>query len=110
MVLGAMAGAASGYLAGLGAGKPVADALALRPPVAVLALAGELDALPPERWDARLRERAEVAARLARAGYLVLDAQAVIGGPPDIYVDPEGAPASTLPAPPPAAAGPGGVR
>ena len=96
---GAATGAAAGYLAGRAVSGPLAETLALRPPVAVLALAGGLESLPPEAWGTRIAERTEAARRLARAGYLVLDAQAVVAAPADLYLSgadmpgPEEAPA-----------------
>ena len=83
---GAATGAAAGYLAGRAVSGPVVEALALRPPVVVLALASGLEGLPPEAWGARIAERTEAARRLARAGYLVLDAQAVVAAPADLYL------------------------
>lgn len=83
---GAAAGAAAGYLAGRAVSGPVAEALALRPPVVALALAAGLEALPPAAWGARIAERTDAARRLARAGYLVLDAQAVVAAPEDLYL------------------------
>jgi len=85
-LLAAGAGAGTGYLAAVAACGPLAEALALRPPVVVLALAGGLESLPPEGWAAQLRAHSESAARLARAGYLVLDAQAVVAAPADLYL------------------------
>lgn len=74
--------------------------LALRPPVVLFDLAEAVREVPPEELGAavaRARERAE---RLAAGGFLVLDAQAVIAAPPELYLGTDGFPADAE-APPP---------
>jgi hypothetical protein len=61
--------------------RPLRAELALRPPVILLDLADAVRGVPPGALDARDRAK-----RLAAGGFLVLDAQAVIAAPPELYL------------------------
>jgi hypothetical protein len=67
---------------------PDAQALALRPPIVVLDLAAAARAADPAQLDAVLARQRAAAERLAAAGFLVLDAQAVLAAPPGFLVVP----------------------
>ena len=64
--------------------------LTLRPPVVLFDMAGAVRDVPPERLAAVVARETARARRLAEGGVLVLDAQAVIAAPPDLYLVPSG--------------------
>ena len=66
--------------------------LALRPPVVLFDMAGAVRDVAPDRLAAVVAREKARARRLAEGGVLVLDAQAVIAAPPDLYLDPSGPP------------------
>jgi hypothetical protein len=66
--------------------RPLRAELALRPPVILLDLADAVRGVPPGALDARVAEARAQAKRLAAGGFLVLDAQAVIAAPPELYL------------------------
>ena len=82
--------AASGGSAYLGARWVAEDLradLTLRPPVVLFDMAGAVRGVAPDRLaDVVAREKAR-AECLAEAGFLVLDAQAVIAAPSDLHID-----------------------
>jgi hypothetical protein len=86
-VVGLFACAAAGWL-GARLAAPDAEALALRPPILVLDLAAAARAADPAELDAVLVRQRAAAERLAAAGFLVLDAQAVLAVPPAFLVGP----------------------
>ena len=59
---------------------------ALRPPVVVLDLARAGRPADPPALEAALTRQAQAARRLAEAGYLVLDGQAVLAAPAELYL------------------------
>jgi len=86
LVLAAAAGA--GYLGAHWAAEDLRAELALRPPVVLFDLAGAVRDVAPERLGSAMARVKDRAARLGEGGFLVLDAQAVIAAPPDLYLDP----------------------
>jgi hypothetical protein len=87
VALGMAIAVASSYLGARWAADDLRAELALRPPVILLDIAGAVRGVAPDRLAAVVvREKAR-AERLAEAGFLVLDAQAVIAAPPDLYID-----------------------
>ena len=64
--------------------------LTLRPPVVLFDMAGAVRDVSPERLAAVVARETARARRLAEGGVLVLDAQAVIAAPPDLYLVPSG--------------------
>ena len=91
LVLAAASG--SGYLGGLLTRDVLRSELALRPPVVLFDLAGAIQGAEPSQLAARVARETEQAKRLAAGGFLVLDAQAVIAAPPDLYLTPTTVPA-----------------
>ena len=91
MLLVLAAAAGSGYLGAHWAAEKLEAALALRPPVVLFDLAGAVRDVAPERLGSAMARVKERAARLSEGGFLVLDAQAVIAAPPDLYLDPASA-------------------
>ena len=81
----------SGYLGVQWAGEDLRAELALRPPVVLFDLAGAVRDVAPERLGSAMARVKDRAARLGEGGFLVLDAQAVIAAPPDLYLDPASA-------------------
>jgi len=77
----------SGYLAARWAAEDLRAELALRPPMVLFDMAGAVRGVAPDRLAAVVAREKARAKRLADAGFLVLDAQAVIAAPPDIYID-----------------------
>ncbi len=65
--------------------------LTLRPPVVLFDMAAAVRDVSPERFAAVVTRETARARRLAEGGVLVLDAQAVIAAPPDLYLVPSGA-------------------
>jgi len=86
LVLGLLAAGGAGYLGAVLAERPLRAELALRPPVILLDLADAVRGVPPGALDARVAEARAQAKRLAAGGFLVLDAQAVIAAPPELYL------------------------
>ena len=86
VVLAAAAG--SGYLGARWAAEDLRAELALRPPVVLFDLAGAVRDVAPERLGSAMARVKDRAARLSEGGFLVLDAQAVIAAPADLYLDP----------------------
>ena len=86
LVLATAGGA--GYLGAHWAAEDLREELALRPPVVLFDLAGAVRDVAPERLGSAMARVKERAARLSEGGFLVLDAQAVIAAPPDLYLDP----------------------
>ena len=62
--------------------------LTLRPPVVLFDMAGAVRDVPPAQLDNIVTRETARARRLAEGGVLVLDAQAVIAAPPDLYLVP----------------------
>ena len=85
-------GLAGGYVGAEIARARLSDALATRPPVVIVDVAGALDGLPASETDAVIARFKETAARLADSGVLVLHAQAVLAAPDDAYLRLPGAP------------------
>ena len=89
-LFGAGSGAAGGYYTAL---RTIQAELLSRPPVAVIDMATVIAGTPDQPGEAAgartnrvlLALRAK-AGKLAQAGYVVLDAQAVIEAPEDLYV------------------------
>jgi hypothetical protein len=89
-VLLAVAGAAgSGYLGARWAAESLSTELALRPPVILFDMAEAVRGAGPARLGAVVAREKEQAERLAKGGFLVLDAQAVIAAPPELYLSPD---------------------
>lgn len=61
-------------------------ALAVRPPVVVLDLAGAARAADPARLKRRLEDYRRTAEQLSDQGLLVLDGQAVLAAPPGVIL------------------------
>ena len=91
LVLAAAGG--SGYLGALLTRDVLRSELALRPPVILFDLAGAIQGTEPSQLAAVVARETEQAKRLAAGGFLVLDAQAVIAAPPDLYLTPTTVPA-----------------
>ena len=77
----------SGYLGARWAAEDQHAKLALRPPVVLFDMAGAVRGVAPDRLAAVVAREKARAERLADAGFLVLDAQAVIAAPPDLDID-----------------------
>ncbi|EGV16249.1 hypothetical protein [Thiocapsa marina] len=77
---------AGGYLGTEFAARPLRDAIATRPPVLIVDVAGALEGVAPEDVGEAIANLRSTAARLADGGVLVLDAQAVLAAPQDAYV------------------------
>jgi len=60
--------------------------LTLRPPVVLFDMAGAVNGAPPAQLAAVVARETARARRLAEGGVLVLDAQAVMAAPPDLYL------------------------
>jgi hypothetical protein len=87
LVLAAAAG--SGYLGARWAAESLSAELALRPPVILFDLAAAVRGAGPEQLAAVVAREKKQAERLAAGGFLVLDAQAVIAAPPELYLSPD---------------------
>ena len=82
-----VAAGVSGYLGAWWAAESLHGELALRPPVILFDMADAVRGVQADQLAtvfAREKARAE---RLAHGGFLVLDAQAVIAAPRDLYID-----------------------
>jgi hypothetical protein len=64
--------------------------LTLRPPVVLFDMAGAVRDVPPAQLANSVARETARARRLAEGGVLVLDAQAVVAAPPDLYLAPRG--------------------
>jgi hypothetical protein len=84
LVLAAAAGA--GYLGAQWTAESLRAELALRPPVILFDMAGAVRGAGPGQLGAAVARQKEQAKRLAAGGFLVLDAQAVIAAPPELYL------------------------
>jgi hypothetical protein len=60
--------------------------LTLRPPVVLFDMAGAVQGVDPVQVGASVAHAKEQAERLAEGGFLVLDAQAVIAAPAELYL------------------------
>jgi hypothetical protein len=80
---------ASGYLGAWLHMRPLAAALATRPPVIVLDTHEALRGLPADQVGAVIARQRALARRLADSGVLVLDSQAVVEAPAGLVVGPE---------------------
>lgn len=76
----------AGYLGARFAMRPIGERLAETTPVAVLDVQRALADAGGQDKDAVVRRYSAIARRLAQAGYLVLDAQAVLSAPDALYV------------------------
>jgi hypothetical protein len=85
--LGLATAVASRYLGARGAAEDLRAELALRPPVVLFDMAGAVRGVAPDRLATVIAREKKQAERLAEGGFLVLDAQAVIAAPPDLYID-----------------------
>ncbi len=88
---------AGGYLGAEIAARPLRDAIATRPPVLIVDVAAALDGIPPEDVGGAIADLETTAVRLADGGVLVLDAQAVLAAPEDVYVRPRDVPSRGQP-------------
>jgi hypothetical protein len=79
---------ACGYLGAEIAARPLREAIATRPPVLIVDVASVLDGIAPKDVGEAIADLTTTAARLADGGVLVLDAQAVLAAPHDVYVRP----------------------
>jgi len=85
----------SAYLGTRWTAESLRAELTLRPPVILFDMAGAVRDAAPEQLAAVVARKKDQAKRLAKGGFLVLDAQAVIAAPPELYLAadaiPEGA-------------------
>lgn len=88
LIAAPLAGLAAGYLGARLALHPYDAALATRPPVLVQNLAALLRDAEPDQAAAVIAESQRTARRLAEGGVLVLDANAVLAAPADMYLEP----------------------
>ncbi len=79
-------GLAGGYFGAEIVPGPLRDACRTRPPVVIADVADALDGVDASDADAVIARYKGAAARLADSGVLVLDAQAVLAGPEDLYL------------------------
>jgi hypothetical protein len=78
---------ASGYLGAQWVAEELRSELTLRPPVVLFDMAAAVRGVAPDRLAAVVAREKARAERLAEAGFLVLDAQAVIAAPADLHMD-----------------------
>ena len=91
LVLSVLAAAvASAWVGAWWAGEQLRAELTLRPPVVLFEMAGAVQGLEASKLGAAVARAKAQARRLAEGGVLVLDAQAVIAAPPDLYLVPRG--------------------
>ena len=91
LVLSVLAAAVgSAWVGAWWASESLRAELTLRPPVVLFDMAGAVRDVSPERLAAVVARETARARRLAEGGVLVLDAQAVIAAPPDLYLVPSG--------------------
>ena len=79
---------ASGYFGARWTAESLHAELALRPPVILFDMAGAVRDAEPAQLGAEVARQKEQAERLAAGGFLVLDTQAVIAAPPELYLAP----------------------
>ena len=77
----------SGYLGARWAAEDLRTELALRPPMVLFDMAGAVRGVVPDQLAVVVAQEKAKAERLVEGGFLVLDAQAVIAAPPDLYID-----------------------
>ena len=77
----------SGYLGARWAAEDLRAELALRPPVVLFDMAGAVRGVVPDQLAVVVAREKAKAERLVEGGFLVLDAQAVIAAPPELYID-----------------------
>jgi len=80
------AAGASGYLGARWAADVLRSELTLRPPVILFDMAGAVQGVDPAQVGASVSRAKERAKRLAEGGFLVLDAQAVVAAPAELYL------------------------
>ena len=88
---------AGGYLGAEIAARPLREAVATRPPVLIVDVAAALEGVAPEDVGEAIADLRSTVARLAAGGVLVLDAQAVLAAPEDVYVQPRDVPSRGRP-------------
>ncbi|EGV20604.1 hypothetical protein [Thiocapsa marina] len=88
---------AGGYLGAEITARPLREAIATRPPVLIIDVAAALDGIAPEDVGEAIADLRTTAVRLADGGVLVLDAQAVLAAPEDVYVRPRDVPSRGQP-------------
>jgi hypothetical protein len=88
---------AGGYLGAEIAARPLREAIATRPPVLIVDVAAALEGIAPEEVGEAIADLRTTAKRLADGGVLVLDAQAVLAAPEDVYVRPRNVPSRGQP-------------
>jgi hypothetical protein len=84
---------ASGYFGARWTAESLHAELVLRPPVILFDIAGAVRGAGTSQLGAVVARGKEQAERLAKGGFLVLDAQAVIAAPPELYLAKTGTPA-----------------
>jgi len=89
------AAAGSGFLRARSPADALHAKLALRPPVVLFDMAAAARDAEPARLGAAVAHQNEQAKRLAAGGFLVLDAQAVIAAPPELYLASDAIPEGT---------------
>lgn len=89
VLLAVIAGGGAGYLAAMLTGQGLGAELALRPPVILVDVAQVARTADPAALRSALGRQRAQAERLAAGGFLVLDAQAVIAAPSELYLAPE---------------------
>jgi hypothetical protein len=82
----------STYLGAWWTAESLRTELALRPPVILFDMAGAVRDAGPAQLSAVVAREKEQAQRLAAGGFLVLDSQAVIAAPPELYLAPDAIP------------------
>ena len=85
--LGLATAFASGYLGARWAAEELRSELALLPPVVLFDMSAAVRGVAPDRLAAVVAREKARAERLADAGFLVLDAQAVIAAPADLHIE-----------------------
>ena len=81
-----VAAGVSGYLGAWWAAEGLHGELALRPPVILFDMVDAVRGVAPNQLDTVIAREKKQTARLAEGGFLVLDAQAVIAAPPDLFI------------------------
>ena len=76
----------SGYLGARWAAEDLRAELALRPPVVLFDMVGAVRGAAPDQLAVVVAREKAKAERLVEGGFLVLDAQAVIAAPPDLFI------------------------
>jgi hypothetical protein len=88
LVLSVLAAAvASAWVGAWWTGEQLRAELTLRPPVVLFDMASAVRDVPPAQLANIVARETARARRLAEGGVLVLDAQAVIAAPPELYID-----------------------